>query len=107
VLGGGTTAATIVATRLAPALLDRYLARTGYHAQQTAQAVEPGRPDNLLQPIDGIGGYDHGSRGVFGDRSHHRCPQLWMSQHARVSSGFLAGAAVIGGFLAGRLGRRR
>ena len=29
-------------------LLDRYLARTGYDSQQTAQPVEPGRPDNLL-----------------------------------------------------------
>jgi len=104
---GGTTAATIAANRLAPALLDRYLARTGYRAQQTAQAAEPGRRDNLLQPIDGIDGHDHGSRGVFDDRSHHRSPQLWMSQHPRVSSGFLAGAAVIGAFLMGKLGQRR
>jgi NAD(P)-dependent dehydrogenase (short-subunit alcohol dehydrogenase family) len=104
---GGTTAATIAANRLAPALLDRYLARTSYRAQQTAQTAQPGRPDNLLRPIDGIGGHDHGSRGVFDDRSHRRSPQLWMSQHARVSSGFLAGAAVIGAFLAGRLRQRR
>jgi NAD(P)-dependent dehydrogenase (short-subunit alcohol dehydrogenase family) len=103
---GGTTAATIVATRLAPALLDRYLARTGYRAQQTAQPAEPGRPDNLLQPADGRGGHDHGSHGVFGDRSHDRSLQLWISQHPRMSSGFLAGAAVIGAFLAGRLGHR-
>jgi NAD(P)-dependent dehydrogenase (short-subunit alcohol dehydrogenase family) len=104
---GATTAATIAANRLAPALLDRYLARTGYRAQQTAQAAEPGRPDNLLQPIDGIDGHDHGSRGVFDDRSHRRSPQLWISQHARLSSGFLAGAAVIGAFLVGRLRQRR
>src|ERR1700756_3913139 len=32
---GGTTAATILANRVAPALLDRYLARTGYSSQQT------------------------------------------------------------------------
>jgi NAD(P)-dependent dehydrogenase (short-subunit alcohol dehydrogenase family) len=104
---GGTTAATTVANRLAPALLDRYLARTGYRAQQTAQPAGPGRPDNLLQPADGAGGHDHGARGAFDDRSHGRSPQLWISQHARVSSGFLAGAAVIGAFLAGRLGQRR
>jgi hypothetical protein len=104
---GGTTAATIVATRLAPALLDRYLARTGYRVQQTAQPVEPGRPDNLLQPTDGRGGRDHGSHGVFDGRSHDRSPQLWISQHARLSSGVLAGAAVLGAFVAGRLGQRR
>ena len=104
---GGTTAATIAANRLAPALLDRYLARTGYGSQQTAQAAEPGRPDNLAQPADGGGGHDHGSHGVFDDRSHGRSPQLWISQHARVSAGCLAGAAVAGAFLAVRLGRRR
>jgi NAD(P)-dependent dehydrogenase (short-subunit alcohol dehydrogenase family) len=104
---GGTTAATIVANRLAPALLDRYLARTGYGSQQTAQPAEPGLPDNLLQPVDGTHGHDHGSRGAFDGRSHHRSPQLWISQHPRLSSGALAGAVVFGAFLAGRLGRRR
>jgi NAD(P)-dependent dehydrogenase (short-subunit alcohol dehydrogenase family) len=104
---GGTTAATIVATRLAPALLDRYLARTGYGSQQTAQPAEPGRPDNLLQPADGRGGPDHGSHGGFDDRSHDRSLQLWISQHPRVSSGFLTGAVVVGAFLAGRLRQRR
>jgi NAD(P)-dependent dehydrogenase (short-subunit alcohol dehydrogenase family) len=104
---GGTTAATIAANRLAPALLDRYLARTGYGSQQTGQPAEPGRPDNLLQPVDRPTGHDHGAHGVFDDSSHRRSPQLWISQHARVSSGFLAGAVVIGAFLAGRLGRRR
>jgi NAD(P)-dependent dehydrogenase (short-subunit alcohol dehydrogenase family) len=105
---GGTTAATIAANRLAPALLDRYLARTGYGAQQTAQPAKPGRPDNLVQPVDGILGHDHGSRGAFDGRSHDRSPQLWISQHARLSSGAaLAGAVFGAAFLARRLGRRR
>jgi len=104
---GASTAATLLANRVVPALLDRYLARTGYRAQQTAQKVEAGRPDNLLRPVDGPDGRDHGSRGIFDDRSHDRSPQLWISQHARVSSGLLAGAAVAGAFLAGRRGRRR
>jgi NAD(P)-dependent dehydrogenase (short-subunit alcohol dehydrogenase family) len=104
---GGSTAATIVANRLAPALLDRYLARTGYGSQQTAQPAGPGRPDNLVQPVDGTHGHDHGSRGAFDGRSHQRSPQLWVSQHARLASGALAGAAVLGAFLARRLGRRQ
>jgi len=104
---GGSTAATIVANRVAPALLDRYLARTGYGSQQTAQPAGPGRPDNLIQPVDGTHGHDHGSRGAFDGRSHQRSPQLWVSQHARLASGALAGAAVLGAFLARRLGRRR
>ena len=47
---GASTVATILANRVVPALLDRYLARTGYDSQQTAQEAEPGRPDNLLEP---------------------------------------------------------
>ena len=104
---GGSTAATIVANRLAPALLDRYLARTGYGAQQTARPAGSARPDNLVQPVDGTHGHDHGSRGAFDGRSHQRSPQLCVSQHARLASGALAGAAVLGAFLARRLGRRR
>jgi NAD(P)-dependent dehydrogenase (short-subunit alcohol dehydrogenase family) len=104
---GASTAATLLANRVAPAVLDRYLARTGYAAQQTAEPAEPGRPDNLMQPVDGGSGHDFGPHGAFDDRSHDRSPQLWMSQHAGVSAGAVAGAAVIGAFLAGWLGRRR
>ncbi len=104
---GASTAATLLANRLAPAVLDRYLARTGYGSQQTSQAVEPGRPDDLFQPVDGTAGTDHGARGIFDDKSHDRSPQLWLAQHARASSGVLAGVVVAGAFLAWQLGRRR
>jgi hypothetical protein len=49
---GASTAATLIANKLAPALLDRYLARTGYASQQTGQPADPSRPDNLMQPVD-------------------------------------------------------
>jgi len=104
---GASTAATLLANRLAPSVLDRYLARTGYGSQQTSQAVEPGRPDDLFQPVDRTGGTDHGARGIFDDRSHDRSPQLWLAQHARASSGIVAGVVVAGAFLARQLGRRR
>jgi NAD(P)-dependent dehydrogenase (short-subunit alcohol dehydrogenase family) len=106
---GASTAATILANRVAPALLDRYLARTGYQSQQTSEPANPGQPDNLLNPVDGMNGHDHGAHGVFDDRSHDRSAQLWLSQHAQAASGVLAGAAVAGAgaFLAGRLGKRR
>ena len=103
---GASTTATLLANRLAPAVLDRYLARTGYGSQQISQAVEPGRPDDLFQPVDGTDGTDYGARGVFDERSHDRSPQLWLAQHARASSGVVAGAVVAGAFLAWQLGRR-
>ena len=104
---GASTAATILANRVAPALLDRYLARTGYHSQQTRQPADPRQPANLLQPVDGVNGHDFGAHGAFDDRSHDRSLQLWLSQHSRVSTGLIAGAAVAGTFLAARLGRSR
>jgi NAD(P)-dependent dehydrogenase (short-subunit alcohol dehydrogenase family) len=103
---GASTAATILANRLAPALLDRYLARTGYRSQQTAEPAEPGLPDNLFDPVDGVNGHDHGPHGVFDDRSHDRSVQLWLSQHARTSSGVLAGTAAAGACLGAWLGHR-
>ena len=79
---GGTTAATLIANRIAPALLDRYLARTGFDSQQTDQPTRPDRPDNLREPADGQPGEDYGARGEFTDRSHDRSLQLWLSHHA-------------------------
>jgi len=102
---GLSTVATILSNRIAPALLDRYLARTGYASQQTAQKAAPGRPDNLWQPVDGPSGRDHGARGIFDSRSHDRSPQLWMSQHARLAVGLAAGAAALGCLAAVRQAR--
>jgi hypothetical protein len=104
---GASTAATILADRVVPALLDRYLARTGYSAQQTAEHVAAGRPDNLWEPVDGPAGHDHGAHGGFDGRSHDRSPQLWMSQHAGLVSGLTAGGALVGGVLAAKAVRSR
>jgi NAD(P)-dependent dehydrogenase (short-subunit alcohol dehydrogenase family) len=104
---GATTAATILANRVAPALLDRYLARTGYDSQQTGEPADPDRPDNLLQPVDGVHGRDFGPHGEFDDRSHPRSAQAWLSRHPGLSTACLGGAAVVGGILAGRMGTRR
>jgi NAD(P)-dependent dehydrogenase (short-subunit alcohol dehydrogenase family) len=103
---GGSTAATIIANRLAPALLDRYLARTGYGSQQTGQAGDPGQPGNLLHPADGDRGRDYGRHGIFDDRAHDSSAQLWLSQHPRVTAGLLGGAAAAA-VLAGMRRRRR
>jgi NAD(P)-dependent dehydrogenase (short-subunit alcohol dehydrogenase family) len=102
---GGSTTATIAGNRIIPALLDRYLARTGYGSQQTGQKVAPGRPDNLWEPVDGPSGHDHGPRGIFDNISHDRSPQLWMSQHAGLLAA--AAAAILGGAVAARLVRQR
>jgi len=103
---GMSTTATLLAEKFAAPLLDRYLARTGYDAQQTGEYVAPGRPDNLMDPADGPGGRDYGARGVFDARSHPRSAQEWLSQHARLTAGALAGATA-GALAAGWAASRR
>jgi hypothetical protein len=104
---GASTVATIVANKLAPALLDRYLARTGYDSQQTDQNVDHSRPDNLYQALDGPDGRDHGAHGIFDARSHLHSAQLWLAQRPRVLAGVAAGTALATGIVAGRLAGRR
>src|SRR3954463_13677326 len=55
----------IVANKIAPGLLDHYLARTGYDSQQHDGAEDPNRPDNLWQPVPG----DYGAHGAFDARA--------------------------------------
>jgi NAD(P)-dependent dehydrogenase (short-subunit alcohol dehydrogenase family) len=78
---GASTMATLVANAVAPGLLDRYLARTGFSSQQTDQPKDPHQPANLWDPADGPDGPDFGAHGRFDDRSTSRSEQLWASQH--------------------------
>ncbi|WP_166906352.1 SDR family oxidoreductase [Mycobacterium sp. DL440] len=82
-LVGASTVATILGQRVMPAVLDRYLARTGYQSQQTGQPVAPGRPDNLFVPLDDQPGTDHGAHGAFDDRAHRHCVQQWLAARRR------------------------
>jgi NAD(P)-dependent dehydrogenase (short-subunit alcohol dehydrogenase family) len=95
---GMTTVAAILADRLAPAALDRYLAASGYDSQQTQEPEPPDRPDNLWEPVAG----DRGAHGSFGDRAITRSPQLWAATHRGMTLGaLLTGAAVVVGTLLG------
>ncbi len=96
---GASTAATTMGQKLAPALLDRYLAKTGYASQQTKESVSPDRPNNLWEPRDAEAGDDYGAHGEFDERSHNWAPQVWVSQHARSTSIAAAGAVAVGAAL--------
>jgi NAD(P)-dependent dehydrogenase (short-subunit alcohol dehydrogenase family) len=87
---GASTVGTLIANAVAPGVLDRYLARTGYAAQQTRERRDPDQPGNLWEPADGPGRPDHGAHGRFDARAHARSPQVWASQH----HGLLAGTAL-------------
>ena len=76
---GTSTALTIMANAVAPGILDRYLGRTGFDSQQTADPTA-GSPQeatgNLWKPRDTDS--DWGSHGRFDDRSISRSPQQWL-----------------------------
>jgi NAD(P)-dependent dehydrogenase (short-subunit alcohol dehydrogenase family) len=101
---GATTMATLVANAVAPGLLDRYLARTAFSAQQTGDPKPPDQPANLWEPADAPDGRDFGAHGLFDDRSHARSPQLWASQHHGALA--VGGAVLLAGVAAVRAVRR-
>ncbi|MFF7790208.1 SDR family oxidoreductase [Streptomyces sp. NPDC007991] len=102
---GGSTVATLLGQRFATGLLDRYLARTGYDSQQTDDAVDPSRPANLWEPVDGAAGRDFGAHGVFEEQAHERSLQLWLSRHRRPLAMGAALATTAGTALAAGLRR--
>jgi hypothetical protein len=83
---------------VAPGLLDRYLARTGFKAQQTGQPKDPDQPANLWEPADGGDGHDFGAHGAFDQRAKPRSVQVFASQHHKALLG--AGAAAVAGLSA-------
>ncbi|GAB0104279.1 hypothetical protein JMUB6875_32530 [Nocardia sp. JMUB6875] len=76
---GASTVGTVLAQRLAPRLLDHYLARTGYGSQQTDAAARHGA-NNLWTPLDGPDGIDYGAHGEFNGRAHAHSPQAWLAR---------------------------
>ncbi len=100
---GGSTVAAILANKIAPGLLDHYLARNGYRSQEAPGPVDRTRPDNLWRPVPG----DHGVHGPFSDRSIRRSPEVWTTLH-RGTIAVLAGLGLaLAGLSAGRRRSRR
>ncbi|NLT65172.1 MAG: SDR family oxidoreductase [Acidobacteria bacterium] len=98
---GISTVGAIVGNRIAPGLLDCYLARTGYESQQTDTPADPASPNNLWLPVPG----DHGAHGSFDDRSRNWSLQLWANTHR--TSLAAAGAGIIGAAVAAFISSRK
>jgi NAD(P)-dependent dehydrogenase (short-subunit alcohol dehydrogenase family) len=86
---GLPTVAAIWGNAIAPGLVDRYLARHGYEAQQTDEPVSPERRDNLWAPVPG----DHGAHGRFDHRARAYSLQSWINRHWWIAA---AGVALVG-----------
>ncbi|MGC4000271.1 MAG: SDR family oxidoreductase [Anaeromyxobacter sp.] len=94
---GWSTVKAILGQRFIPGLLDRYLGRMGYRAQQTSRQVRPGRRDDVDQPLPG----DRGAHGGFDASAKARSGELWLRTHRGPLLGALAaGAALVAGYRA-------
>lgn len=93
---GPKTVQALIGQKLAPGLLDRWLARRAKVAQIT-HALPPPKKNNLLAPLPG----DRGAHGSFDDEARASSVQLWARMHLK---GLAAG--VVSAVTAGLLFRR-
>lgn len=96
---GLPTVLTILGNRVAPGLLDRYLARSNVQAQQSSPHDPPGEQANIWKPVYGAEVAAHGS---FDGKAHANSPALWLSEHRGLASAALGTAAAL---VAGRAWR--
>jgi short-subunit dehydrogenase len=95
---GFSTVAAVAAGKVAPGLVDRYLARTGLDAQQSPEPADPHRPSYLWEPVAG----DHGAHGRFDGEARERSLHLLWRKHRPAA--LLAAGAVTAFALGKRLG---
>jgi hypothetical protein len=100
---GLPTVKAILANKVAPGLLDRYLARQGYDGQLTNEPVPADAPVNLYETVPG----PYGAHGRFDARERNTSWEMWTDRHR---DGLTIGAVALAGlFSAWRLfgaGRR-
>jgi NAD(P)-dependent dehydrogenase (short-subunit alcohol dehydrogenase family) len=98
---GGSAIEAIVGQLLFPPLLDRIVSKSGFDQQISHDPEQPGRPDNLYQPVH----VDVAARGRFSAQAKPKALIL-DAAHARVGAAFALLAAIALGaraaFLAGR-----
>jgi len=74
---GGSTVKAILGQRLIPGLLDDYLGKTGYKAQQREIPDSPNRPNNVYQPVS----TSLGAHGPFETKSRSFSLEAEVSKH--------------------------
>jgi NAD(P)-dependent dehydrogenase (short-subunit alcohol dehydrogenase family) len=86
------TVRAIYGQMIVPGYADEYLAEHGYSSQETQAPVQPGRPDNLFEPVPG----DYSAHGRFDARASGSSPLTWMDLHRRIAGAGAAALAVAG-----------
>ncbi len=93
---GFPTVKAILANRIAPGLIDRYLAKSGYTGQLTDQPSDPQAPGNLFDPVTG----PYGAHGRFDAVARTGSWEMFTSRHRNamwgaVFVGLAAGAHLL------------
>ncbi len=86
---GFPTVVAILANRIAPGLIDRYLAKAGYSGQLTDEREPADAPANLFQPVPG----PYGAHGRFDSQARRGSWEMFTDRHR---TAFLAAAALAG-----------
>jgi short-subunit dehydrogenase len=73
----------IVANKIAPGCLDRYLAKRAFKAQQRASKTDPEHAVDLWHPVPGL----HRVRGSFSSEAKPTCTSLWIDTHRGATVG--------------------
>ncbi len=87
---GWPTVKAILANRIAPGLIDRYLATAGYSGQLADQPTAPDAPANLFEPVPG----DYAAHGRFDAQSRDRSWEMFTARHKTAGVALLAAFAV-------------
>jgi short-subunit dehydrogenase len=89
---GFPTVKAILANRIAPGLIDRYLASAGYKGQLTDEPLALDAPDNLFEPVAG----NYGAHGRFDGESKTGSWEMFTDRH-RTAFWIVAALGLIGG----------
>lgn len=90
---GWPTIKAILANRIAPGLLDRYLAKAGYSGQLTDEREPADAPANLFEPVLG----PYGAHGRFDARARNASLEMFTERHRMallVTLALVAGAVL-------------
>ncbi|MGA8727871.1 MAG: SDR family oxidoreductase [Terracidiphilus sp.] len=92
---GGSTVKAIIGQKFIPGLLDFYLGKTGYKAQQRDEPDSPDRPNNVWHPVSTT----FGAHGPFDKNSRPFSLEAEVSRHR---GWFLFGCGLVGAALCAR-----
>lgn len=74
---GTSSLQVVLGNKIAPGMLDRYIADSAIDGQQRKERAKGQRPDNLFTPLTG----KHATHGPFDAIARTRSPQLWLTMH--------------------------